>query len=845
MIDKLKNIGLIPIKWIGKCEADRISQGTYDVPRNEGGNYGLVFDNTFSKQTSKTLTLVLLTYPTAVPPQSIHQARNPPAHSTSATNSSLSTQDSSGNNSRTSTTRAATTDTSSSTLNDNRAARSLPQGVNGTNGVGPKAVSSSSAQAPGGSTALVFTGILQKRRRKRHQGWARRYFSLDFNSSTLSYYHDRNSTVLRGAIPLSLAAIAANENSREISVDSGAEIWHLRASNEQDFANWKGALERASNVTEDHHYHHYHHGSDGLQRVPSVRVNALEEREWSRVKRLAAQISASREMVRQLAKDPMYLPSSSPSGRHPRGRSVSPNGEESTNSNHARDLSLVVTEFKELFTERNDRLRPKAAVSAHSRKSVDSDVSEEFFDAEDGGSGAASPILTIRGDSDDDEDGEVKQADTVLDDASSDSDSDEESDAGGGASSSSLFPVKPRSLAPLPLEKTVKLRQNVNPPTQMPPSLIGFLRKNVGKDLSQISMPVSANEPLSLLQRASEIMEYSPLLDNAAAASDSAERLIRVTAYAISTLSSNRVRERAIRKPFNPMLGETYELVREDLGFRFISEKVSHRPVQLAYQADGKEWSFTQSPMPTQKFWGKSAEIITEGVIRLSLHSTGEHFSWSAPASFLRNIIAGEKYVEPSGELYVFNETTGERSVSIFKAGGMFSGRSEEVVSKAYDARGKELALGLTGTWTNSLQLVKNGSPTSTTVWSAGLLVADAPKHYGMTRFAAALNEFTSVENEKTLPSTDSRMRSDQRALEDGDVDRAEDEKVRLEEAQRARRREYEDAGKQWIPRWFARVEDGVTAGDGTEIVWYLKTGKDGYWDERSRGTWTGVTSVL
>ncbi|KMU81571.1 hypothetical protein CISG_09303 [Coccidioides immitis RMSCC 3703] len=71
--EKLKGIGLKPIRWVGKCEADKISQGTYDVGSGEGGNYALVFDNTFSKQISKTATFVLLTYPTHCPPRSGHQ----------------------------------------------------------------------------------------------------------------------------------------------------------------------------------------------------------------------------------------------------------------------------------------------------------------------------------------------------------------------------------------------------------------------------------------------------------------------------------------------------------------------------------------------------------------------------------------------------------------------------------------------------------------------------------------------------------------------------------------------------------------------------------------------------
>ena len=92
-------------------------------------------------------------------------------------------------------------------------------------------------------------------------------------------------------------------------------------------------------------------------------------------------------------------------------------------------------------------------------------------------------------------------------------------------------------------------------------------------------------------------------------------------AFALSSLSSSRVRERAIRKPFNPMLGETFELVREDKGFRFVAEKVVHRPVRMACQAESQNWTFIQSPTPVQKFWGKSAELNTDGRVRIFLHT--------------------------------------------------------------------------------------------------------------------------------------------------------------------------------------------------------------------------------
>lgn len=872
VIEKLTGIGLKPIKWVGKCEADRISQGTYDVPVKEAGNYALVFDNTFSKQISKTVTLVLLTYPTGLQP---HGFGAPSISRSQPTGSS----------------------------------DSLPQPRTRTRGNSRSVPNAQQSDSTAPST--VHTGQLQKRRRKRHQGWARRYFSLDFTSCTLSYYHDPNSSALRGAIPLSLAAVATNEKSREMSIDSGTEIWHLRAANDQDFQAWKRALEKASSkepLGDDDYFVSV--GPPELRLTTPAQPSAAEEREWTQVEGLVSKVSGSRDAVRRLARDtdPKYLASPLPSPmERTRGRSRSPNpapqpatdaqsaeprrpfwkrktsgnsnasgkrpGPEHTNSSssqlvvpskdgtskpasihsHAdgvdeihdhlmavlRDLDNAVSEFSTLISESKQRRHPPRP-SAPPRKSMESDASLEFFDAMDGG--AASPLLTIQ-DSDNEDEAEDRPsmaAEEVEDDAPSDSDDEAESTAPQDSSAAStFFPSRPKSLAPLPLD-AVRRRTNITAPTVLPPSLIGFLRKNVGKDLSQISMPVSANEPLSLLQRAAEIMEYSSLLDKAVKSTDSVEKLMYVTAFAMSSISSNRVRERAIRKPFNPMLGETYELVREDQGFRFIAEKVSHRPVQLAYQADAREWSLAQSPMPSQKFWGKSAEITTEGRVRVTLHNTGERFSWTPATSFLRNIIAGEKYVEPVGELTVTNETTGHRSISTFKAGGMFSGRSEEVSTRTVDSNGKPSSLGLTGTWPASLTLTRDGSPSGQPIWTAGALVSNAPKHYGLTLFAAALNEITSIENSR-LPPTDSRLRPDQRSLEEGDLDRAEEVKVQLEEGQRARRRELEAAGESWSPRWFTQISD---ESDG-ETAWALKSGKDGYWDERARGTWSGVIPVF
>jgi oxysterol-binding protein-related protein 3/6/7 len=879
VVEKLRGAGLRPTQWIGKCEADRISQGTLDVPAHEGGNYALVFDNTFSKTTGKMATFVLVTYPTATPPQSAQVVQRPHA---------LSMVSIGGAGQRASP-KLGPTNNSSTSIDAKGGAKSLRR---------LNSVSSAN------SAVTVHAGLLQKRRRKRHQGWARRFFSLDYTSSTLSYYHDRNSSALRGAIPLNLAAVAANEATREISIDSGAEIWHLRANNAQDFAAWRTALERASKedkaVTP----------ASPLLQIPSTSVsrdpNPDEDMEWKQIESLVSKVSGSRDAVRRLAKDtdPKYLATSAAIAVPGRRRSHSlhaadgspVNGDDyldfqpkrpfwkrktsSTNSGSTnstkrqngavppnpsadafppaekpksvtdrdddihdnlmailRDLDRVVGEFTDLIGESKQRRHP-AITAIGSRVSMESDASQEFFDAEPG---PTSPLLTIQHDSET----EAEDDDVDVDDALSSCSEGDSRRSLQMESSAVLFPSKPKSMHPLPLDG-VQRRKTVAAPVMPPPSLIGFLRKNVGKDLSAVTMPVTANEPLSLLQRAAECMEYSPLLDNAASATDGLERLVYVTAFALSSLSANRVKERAIRKPFNPLLGETFELVREDRGFRLVVEKVSHRPVQLAYQADSRDWSLTQSPKPSQKFWGKSAEITTDGKTRLSLHSSGDHFSWSNATSFLRNIIAGEKYVEPAGEMVVVNETTGQKTISAFKAGGMFSGRSEEVSVKAFDVHGNELPLGLTGTWTASLQLTEHGAPTSKTIWAAGSLVDQASKRYGFPLFTATLNDLTPIEQGK-LPPTDSRLRPDQRALENNSLDAAEDLKAQLEEKQRERRRELEESGGVYKPRWFSQVVSSGDANpsDGGEVVWKLRAGRDGYWEERARGEWAGVVPIF
>ena len=58
---------------------------------------------------------------------------------------------------------------------------------------------------------------------------------------------------------------------------------------------------------------------------------------------------------------------------------------------------------------------------------------------------------------------------------------------------------------------------------------------------------------------------------------------------------------------FKLNIGETYECVREDRGFRYVSEQVSHHPPVStchAFSEDGS-WRWWQDFRVKTKFWGK------------------------------------------------------------------------------------------------------------------------------------------------------------------------------------------------------------------------------------------------
>lgn len=130
--------------------------------------------------------------------------------------------------------------------------------------------------------------------------------------------------------------------------------------------------------------------------------------------------------------------------------------------------------------------------------------------------------------------------------------------------------------------------------------------------------------------------------------------------------------------------------IRDDLGFRWMSEQVSHHPPVSAFHAEGlkEDFVFHGSIYPKLKFWGKSIEAEPKGVITLELpkwaHTEdcfinlfwfilvrncffllcwvllclcryNEAYTWTNPTCCVHNIIVGQLWIEQYGSVEVLN----------------------------------------------------------------------------------------------------------------------------------------------------------------------------------------------
>uniref|UniRef100_A0A8C1C3L6 Oxysterol-binding protein n=1 Tax=Cyprinus carpio carpio TaxID=630221 RepID=A0A8C1C3L6_CYPCA len=389
-------------------------------------------------------------------------------------------------------------------------------------------------------------------------------------------------------------------------------------------------------------------------------------------------------------------------------------------------------------------------------------------------------------------------------------------------------------------------------------NLWSIMKNCIGKELSKIPMPVNFNEPLSMLQRLTEDLEYSELLDRAARCDSSLEQMCLVAAFSVSSYSTTVHRT---GKPFNPLLGETYELDRvEEYGYRSICEQISHHPPAAAHHVISQRgWTLWQEITIDSKFRGKYISIMPLGHIHLKFHTSGNHYVWSKVTSTVHNIIVGKLWIDQSGDIIIMNHRNKDKCHLKFSPYSYFSRDvPRKVTGVVMDGEACTHYI-LSGTWDDKMESAKiiesshgcGGSEGKQKTVYQTLPPKLMWKKYPLPENAENMHYFSSLaltlnEPEDGVAPTDSRFRPDQRLMEAGLWDEANAEKQRLEERQRLERRKREaqanlalEEGKtHYQPLWFEKRTDTET-GESSYVY------KGGYWEAKDRQDWSHCPAIF
>ena len=399
------------------------------------------------------------------------------------------------------------------------------------------------------------------------------------------------------------------------------------------------------------------------------------------------------------------------------------------------------------------------------------------------------------------------------------------------------------------IEKTVSRKRRTRIPDKPADSsnLWEIMKNCIGRDLSRIPMPVNFNEPISFLQRLTEGLEYSELLTRAADSSTVEEALSYLAALAVSTYSTSAART---SKPFNPLLGETFECDRsDDLGWRSVTEQVSHHPPVAAIHVEHEKWTYYFDFSMRTKFRGKYLQVFPQGYSHFVVKRTGHHYTWNKVSTTVQNIIVGKLWVDLSGEIELQEHTTGAKGSVRFYPYSYFSRRQHrQVTGKIVSADGR-VKYDIQGNWNISVSCaevaqddttVEGGVVNSSGVNSVDHLLSehqvrwlknppleDCEKIYNFTELSCSLNE-----PEEGVAPTDSRNRPDQRLMENQDFPGANAMKLKLEHAQRVRRAQRNADNVTHNPKWFEKQTCELVGDE----VWVFK---GEYWECKERQDWT------
>lgn len=177
-------------------------------------------------------------------------------------------------------------------------------------------------------------------------------------------------------------------------------------------------------------------------------------------------------------------------------------------------------------------------------------------------------------------------------------------------------------------------------------------------NFSGMAMPVHMNEPRSVLERVTDDWAYAPLyLKAAAATTDPVERIKLVAAFVVSGLHCIDT----LAKPFNPILGSTYQATLSDATPCYV-EQTSHHPPVTHYTIRPEDGSYIMagfSGVQGGVVWGLDTALSSRRVgVNVVEFADGTRIVYTFPTMLLRALLS-ELKCEFDGPFCVMYEAHG------------------------------------------------------------------------------------------------------------------------------------------------------------------------------------------
>ena len=171
-----------------------------------------------------------------------------------------------------------------------------------------------------------------------------------------------------------------------------------------------------------------------------------------------------------------------------------------------------------------------------------------------------------------------------------------------------------------------------------------------GKSIMNMSLPVEIFDGRGLLERSAGSFGYAPIfLTQAGKTADPLEQMKLIVTFILSI----NILELRSEKPFNPILGETFQGYLGTIPISY--EQISHHPPISAYYMNSEEFQMYGNLVSYAEMGLNSAVGGNSGIIHIKFPINNFHYECSLPGCEISGLVFGDRRVRVVQKGFILN----------------------------------------------------------------------------------------------------------------------------------------------------------------------------------------------